>query len=115
MLQKRYKHIQAIEFPRESDKKGAFAEYLRRIRVLHRIPGKDLAEASEVYKNRLSEYEHGKRLPTEETLTRIINGLKLYKVSDEEAEALREAHDMSVSVSSTYTVGRMSRSFSKNA
>ena len=115
MLQKSYKHIRNREFPTEGDKKGAFAKYLKKIRVLHRIPGKDLAEASEVYKSRLSEYEHGKRLPTEQTLARLINGLRLFKITDEEAEVLREAHDMSVSVSSAYTAGKMRRHFSEKS
>lgn len=111
MLKKCYSKNYDILYPTESEKKGAFGDYLKLIRKYYRIMAIDVAELAEVPAGRLSEYENGKRLPTETTMNKIIRALKRLGVPQKELSELRETHDLAVSVSSPCTLGKMRKKY----
>lgn len=93
----------------DEEKRKAFGSRLRKLRYYYRLPAEDIAELSKIARGRYSEYETGKRLPACTTLNRIIASFRKLGTPSEELNKLRAAHDLSVSVSSPYTLAKMRR------
>lgn len=86
-----------------------FAGTLRSIRINLHITQLDLAELSDIGRGRISEYECGKRIPTQVTLNKLCSCITQISNSKSETEKLRRAWDISLRYSSGKVTGRVLR------
>ncbi len=86
-----------------------FANYLREIRLKLHLSVKDTAELIGIYPTRLSDYEHGKHVPTVQTMRKIISSFKTLGVDEDTLSTLNEKHEYAINSSNNRVVGRIRR------
>lgn len=84
-----------------------FGRTLKNIRASKKMSLRVMSELCDIAPGRLSEYENGHRVPTTDSLERIIKCLKIHEVAPDELNELREAWDTTFVSSNANVIGQI--------